>query len=37
MLSTENQRYVNLSEIEDADFANFAEDKALNRAFYGDS
>ena len=35
MLSTENQLYVNLSEIEDADFAVSEEDKLLNRAFYG--
>ena len=29
-----NQLYVNLSEIEDADFGVSAEDKVLNRAFY---
>ena len=32
-----NQLYVNLSEIEDADFAVSEEDKALNTVFYGDS
>ena len=36
-LLDKNQLYVNLSEIEDADFAVSAEDKELNRAFYGDS
>ena len=36
-LLDKNQLYVNLSEIEDADFAVSAEDKVLNRAFYGDS
>ena len=36
-LLDKNQLYVNLSEIEDADFGVSAEDKALNRAFYGDS
>ena len=36
-LLDKNQLYVNLSEIADADFAVSAEDKALNRAFYGDS
>ncbi len=35
-LLDKNQLYVNLSEIEDADFEVSAEDKALNRAFYGD-
>ena len=35
-LLDKNQLYVNLSEIEDADFAVGAEDKALNRAFYGE-
>ena len=35
-LLDKNQLYVNLSEIEDADFAVSAEDKALNRAFYGE-
>ena len=34
-LLDKNQLYVNLSEIEDADFAVGAEDKALNGAFYG--
>ncbi len=34
-LLDKNQLYVNLSEIEDADFAVSAEDKALNRMFYG--
>ena len=32
-----NQLYVNLSEIEDADFDVSAEDKVSNKAFYGDS
>ena len=36
-LLDKNQLYVNLSEIEDEDFAVNEEDKALNRAFYGDS
>ena len=36
-LLDKNQLYVNLSEIEDADFAVSEEDKALNRVFYGDS
>ena len=36
-LLDKNQLYVNLSEIEDADFAVSEEDKALNRAFYGES
>ena len=35
-LLDKNQLYVNLSEIEDADFEVSAEDKALNRAFYGE-
>ena len=35
-LLDKNQLYVNLSEIEDADFAVSAEDKTLNRAFYGE-
>ena len=35
-LLDKNQLYVNLSEIEDADFAVSAEDKALNREFYGE-
>ncbi len=34
-LLDKNQLYVNLSEIEDEDFGVSAEDKALNRAFYG--
>ncbi len=33
-LLDKNQLYVNLSEIEDADFGVSAEDQALNRAFY---
>ena len=36
-LLDKNQLYVNLSEIEDEDFGVSAEDKALNRAFYGDA
>ena len=36
-LLDKNQLYVNLSEIEDADFGVSAADKVLNRAFYGDS
>ncbi len=36
-LLNKNQLYVNLSEIEDEDFAVNEEDKALNRVFYGDS
>ena len=35
-LLDKNQLYVNLSEIEDEDFGVSEEDKALNRAFYGD-
>ncbi len=35
-LLDKNQLYVNLSEIEDADFAVSEEDKALNRVFYGE-
>ena len=35
-LLDKNQLYVNLSEIEDADFAVSAEDKALNKMFYGE-
>ena len=35
-LLDKNQLYVNLSEIEDADFGVSAEDKALNKAFYGE-
>ena len=34
-LLDKNQLYVNLSEIEDADFGVSAEDKRVNRAFYG--
>ena len=36
-LLDKNQLYVNLSEIEDADFAVSEEDKELNKAFYGNS
>ena len=35
-LLDKNQLYVNLSEIEDADFGVGAEDKRLNGAFYGE-
>ena len=35
-LLDKNQLYVNLSEIEDADFAVSKEDKMLNKAFYGE-
>ena len=35
-LLDKNQLYVNFSEIEDEDFGVSAEDKALNRAFYGE-
>ena len=35
-LLDKNQLYVNLSEIEDADFAVSEEDKAVNKTFYGD-
>ncbi|RKU23598.1 hypothetical protein C6503_02785 [Candidatus Poribacteria bacterium] len=35
-LQHKNQLYVNLSEIEDADFAVGSEDKRLNRALYGE-
>ena len=35
-LLNKNQLYVNLSEIDDVDFGVSAEDKALNRAFYGE-
>ena len=35
-LLDKNQLYVNLSEIEDPDFEVSAEDKRLNRAFYGE-
>ena len=36
-LLDKNQLYVKLSEIDDEDFQVSEEDKALNRAFYGDS
>lgn len=36
-LLNKNQLYVNLSEIEDADFAVSVADKTLNKVFYGDS
>lgn len=36
-LLDKNQLYVNLSEIEDADFGVSEEDKVLNRAFYDDA
>ena len=36
-LLDKNQLYVNLSEIEDADFGVSEKDKALNKAFYGES
>ncbi|MBN2286335.1 MAG: site-specific DNA-methyltransferase [Tissierellales bacterium] len=36
-LLNKNQLYVNLSEIDDADFNVSEEDKKLNRSFYGDS
>ena len=36
-LIDKNQLYVNLSEIDDAQFKVSKEDKALNKAFYGDS
>ncbi|MDE0635304.1 MAG: site-specific DNA-methyltransferase [Candidatus Poribacteria bacterium] len=36
-LLDKNQLYVNLSEIEDADFGVSVEDKALNKMFYGNS
>ena len=35
-LLNKNQLYVNLSEIEDVEFGVSEEDKALNRAFYGE-
>ena len=35
-LLNKNQLYVNLSEIDDAEFGVSEEDKALNRAFYGE-
>ena len=36
-LLDKNRLYVNLSEIEDADFGVSEADKALNRVFYGDA
>ena len=36
-LLDKNQLYVNLSEIDDAQFKVSKEDKALNRAFYGEA
>lgn len=36
-LLDKNQLYVNLSEIDDAQFNVSEEDKALNKALYGDS
>jgi len=36
-LLDKNQLYVNLSEIEDAQFNVSKEDKALNKAFYGEA
>jgi len=36
-LLDKNQSYVNLSEIDDAQFKVSAEDKTLNRAFYGEA
>ena len=36
-LLDKNQLYVNLSEIDDAQFKVSAEDKALNKAFYGEA
>ena len=35
-LLNKNQLYVNLSEIDDRDFATSEEDKELNRTFYND-
>jgi len=35
-LSDKNQLYVNLSEMDDAQFKVGKEDKALNKAFYGE-
>ena len=35
-LLNKNQLYVNLSEIDDVEFGVSEEDKALNRAFYGE-
>ena len=35
-LLDKNQLYVNLTEIDDAQFKVSAEDKALNKAFYGE-
>jgi adenine-specific DNA-methyltransferase len=36
-LLNKNQLYVNLSEIDDADFNVNEEDKKLNQSFYGDN
>ena len=36
-LLDKNQLYVNLSEIDDAQFKVSKEDKALNKAFYGEA
>ena len=36
-LLDKNQLYVNLSEIDDAQFKVSQEDKALNKAFYGEA
>jgi len=36
-LLDKNQLYVNLSEIDDAQFKVRKEDKALNKAFYGEA
>ena len=36
-LLDKNQLYVNLSEIDDARFKVSADDKALNKAFYGEA
>ena len=36
-LLDKNQLYVNLSEIDDAQFKASKEDKALNKAFYGEA
>ena len=35
-LLDKNQLYVNLTELEDADFGVGEEDKVLNKAFYGE-
>lgn len=37
LLLDKNQLYVNLSEIDDAQFKVSKEDKALNKKFYGES